>query len=197
MGLKASVMKVQFEQIKKIAEDAQVEGLNVRVRDVAFYVLEKVFEDKAVAYRTIFDNTADDSKIEEYAGCAIRAFIQKWFKKNAKTVGDYASVLTFEENRQALIDMLEEIDDAVSNNKLKKGEALKMKADIRVKLQDKFGVGDEQEVTIVMVEPKYNKICPRFNVECYEQTREYAMKQFHLIPDPNYHPEDEEAKTSE
>lgn len=189
-------MKVQFEQIKKIAEDAQTEGLNVRVRDVAFYILEKTFEDKALAYRTLFDSTAEDSKIEEYSGCAVRTYIQGWFKKNAKTVGDFASSLTFEENRQALIDMLEEIDEAAENNKLKKGEALKMKADIRVKLQDKFGVGDEQEVTIVMVEPKYNKICPRFNVECYEQTREYAMKQFHLVPDPSYHPEDNEAKTN-
>lgn len=190
-------MRISFDQIKKIAEDAQMEGLNVRVRDVAFYVLEKVFDDKGVAYRTLFDNTAEDSVIEEYAGCATRIYIQDWFRKNGKEVGDYASSLTFEENRQALIDMLEEIDEAVSANKLRKGDALKMKADIRVKLQDKFGVGDEQEVTIVMVPPKYNKICPRFGIECYEQTREYAMEQFHLIPDPNYNPADNGEESAE
>lgn len=183
-------MKITFDRIKKITEDGRSQNLDIRVRDIAFHVLEKTFGDAEIAYRTIFDAMAGPDDVEFYKSGEVQKFIQLWMRQyNAQAISDS---LTFAENKAALIDMLNEIDDQVAAKEIAYKDALKMKADIRIKLQDKFAVTDEDKGTIVVVPPKYNKICPHTQRECYEMTAEYAMQQFHLIPDPAYTNENEE-----
>ena len=62
----------------------------------------------------------------------------------------------------------------------------KTEADLRVKLNDKFGAAEKTAEQYIIVQPKYNRICPYTRHECYEMTEEYAMQQFHLIKDPDY-----------
>lgn len=113
--------------------------------------------------------------------------MRQWASQYIKVNYDeLASELSFEENKGALIKMLDEIKDLELTGDIEHKDAIKMAADIRVKLNDKFSVQDDEKGQIVVVPPKFNGVCPRFHVECYEQTKEWAMSNFHLIPDPSY-----------
>ena len=58
---------------------------------------------------------------------------------------------------------------------------IKIKADLRVKLNDKFGAGEKNEEQLIIVEKKYNHICERYNVECYLPTKEDLIEMFDLV----------------
>ena len=63
---------------------------------------------------------------------------------------------------------------------------IKTEADIRVKLNDKFGASEKTSEQYVVVQPKCNHICEITHRECWLQTKEYAKEHWHLIDDPDY-----------
>ena len=60
-------------------------------------------------------------------------------------------------------------------------DGLKIMADIRVKLNDKFKVESKQQDRMIVVERKFNFVCPATRKECYQLDKEYAMKKWNLI----------------
>lgn len=181
-------MKLTLDKIKKLTYDGQQIGQEVRMRDVAFYILAGVFDDKGLAYRTIFDSAAEDEEVEIYSGGSMQKFIKSWMtENNSQAISDS---LTFSENKAALIEMLNEINELEANNELSHKDALKYKTDIRVKLQDRFSVQDEEKSTIVVVPKKFDMICKHTHRECYQLDVKTACEMLHLIPDPNYNPGD-------
>ena len=180
-------MEFSLAKIKQITDDAALKGVPVKVKDIAFYILREAFGDSLVAYRACIDQMADQSIVSTYENGYVQNFVRQWASQYIKVNYDeLASELSFEENKGALIKMLDDIKGLELTGDIEHKDAIKMAADIRVKLNDKFSVQDDEKGQIVVVPPKFNGVCPRFHVECYEQTKEWAMSNFHLIPDPSY-----------
>jgi hypothetical protein len=59
-------------------------------------------------------------------------------------------------------------------------DALKIQADLRVKLNDKFSVKEDVKEQVVIVNRKYNSVCS-CGRELYIPTKEDLMEQYNLI----------------
>lgn len=115
-------------------------------------------------------------------------------KANGSEASDDGA-MTFEENRAGIEKQIAEIlelkqqlyDEGGKCSDAKTMATLqKTEADLRSKLNDKFGAAEKSAEQYIIVQPKFNTICEHTRRECWLQTREYAMKYWHLIPDPNY-----------
>lgn len=106
--------------------------------------------------------------------------------------------IAFEENRAGIEQQIREIldlkklcvrQDAEGNDITDvKTMALlqKTEADLRSKLNDKFGASEKSSEQYVVVQPRFNHICEHTRKECWLMTEEFAMAHWHLIPDPDY-----------
>lgn len=203
--------------IDKIIDDAKKHGYDVRIRDVGYAILCAKLDDPNMAYMLIF---GDDGNLETFSKLDRIKYLVRYFQseklqakekdeaaeianliaksKGKKTDSDDGS-MTFEENREGIEQQLREIvllkKEAMSDEggtDLKTLALLqKTEADLRVKLNDKFGAAEKTAEQYIIVQPKFNRICPYTRHECYEMTEEYAMEHFHLIKDPNYSGETE------
>lgn len=202
---------IMAKYIDKIIDDAKKHGYDVRIRDVGYAILSAKLDDANMAYMLIFgDNNFETfSKLdrikylvryfqseklqakEKDEAAEIANLIAKSKGKNAKKDADGA--ITFEENRAGMEEQIREIREAITKGM--KDETLddktfgvlqKTLADLRSKLNDKFGAAEKTAEQYIIVQPKFTKICPYTRHECYEMTEEYAMEHFHLIKDPDY-----------
>ena len=194
--------------IDDIIEDAKKQGYDVRIRDVGFAILSTQLNDSKMAYMLIFGEdphhdtfiTLDRIKylVDYFKGKALKAkekseaseiaaLIAKNKGKNKKD--DSVKTITFEENREGLENQLVEIRALIEE--LKKDPngydpktmalLIKTEADIRVKLNDKFGASEKSEDQYIVVQTKFNHICQWTNRECWLQTKEYAKEHWNLI----------------
>lgn len=194
--------------IDDIIGDAKKQGYDVRIRDVGFAILSTQLNDSKMAYMLIFGEdpnhdtfiTLDRIKylVDYFKGEALKAkekseaseiaaLIAKNKGKNKKD--DSVKTITFEENREGLENQLVEIRALIEE--LKKDPngydpktmalLIKTEADIRVKLNDKFGASEKAEDQYIVVQTKFNHICQWTNRECWLQTKEYAKEHWNLI----------------
>lgn len=180
----------------KIISDCKESGYEVKVRDVMFCLLKNVVEDSDVIYNSLFGKTDEAKCITDYEKSKPIRFLDKYIKANynnkqndtdnTKKKKISEEDISFEENKAELIKMLKDIDDAMNDGQIEVKDAMKMKVDIRTKLNDKFGASEKSdEQRIVVVPPKFNHICEKTRTECWLQTKEYAMEHWGLIEDPN------------
>ena len=127
-------------------------------------------------------------KEEKDEAAEIAKLIAKSKGKKTETSDDGS--MTFEENREGIEQQLREIvelkKDAMSDREcgadLKTLALLqKTEADLRVKLNDKFGASEKTAEQYIIVQPKFTNICPHTRRECYEMTKEWAMEHYNLI----------------
>lgn len=199
--------------IETVIEDAKKHGHDVRVRDVGYAILCAKLEDSQMAYMLIFGDdgnhdtfiTLDRIKYlvnyfkgealkakEKSEASEIAALIAKNKGKNKND--DSVKTITFEENREGLENQLVEIRALIEE--LKKDPngydpktmalLIKTEADIRVKLNDKFGAAEKSNEQYIVVQKKFDFICPHTRRECYQMTKDDAMKKWHLIEDSNW-----------
>lgn len=205
--------------IDKVIDDAKKHGYDVRIRDVGYAILCSKLDDANMAYMLIFGddgNLETFSKLDRIK-YLVRYFQSEKLqakekdeaaeianliaKSKGKKNDDGDGSMTFEENREGIEQQLREIvelkKDAMNPTE---GEGADLKtlallqkteADLRVKLNDKFGAAEKTAEQYIIVQPKFTKICPYTRHECYEMTEEYAMEHFHLIKDPDYSGETE------
>lgn len=180
----------------KIISDCKESGYEVKVRDVMFCLLKNMVENSDVIYNSLFGKTDEARCITDYEKSKPIRFLDKYIKANynnkqndtdnTKKKKISEEDISFEENKAELIKMLKDIDDAVRDGLIEVKDAMKMKVDIRTKLNDKFGASEKSdEQRIVVVPPKFNHICEKTRTECWLQTKEYAMEHWGLIEDPN------------
>lgn len=181
----------------KIISDCKESGYEVKVRDVMFCLLKNVVEDSDVIYNSLFGKTDEAKCITDYEKSKPIKFLDKYVKANYNNIKQTDTDntkkkkiseedISFEENKAELIKMLKDIDDAMNDGQIEVKDAMKMKVDIRTKLNDKFGASEKSdEQRIVVVPPKFNHICEKTRTECWLQTKEYAMEHWGLIEDPN------------
>lgn len=205
--------------IDKIIDDAKKHGYDVRIRDVGYAILCSKLDDANMAYMLIFgdDGNFDTFSKLDRIKYLVRYFQSEQLQAKEKAeAAEIASLIakskgkkkdnadgsmTFEENREGIEQQLREIvelkKDAMNPTE---GEGADLKtlallqkteADLRVKLNDKFGAAEKTAEQYIIVQPKFNRICPYTRHECYEMTEEYAMEHFHLIKDPDYEGDNE------
>lgn len=178
---------IKKEDIKKIADVCRTNGCEVKVRDMAYLILEANFEDKGIAYKSIFGTDVTEEEMQTYAKSRELKVLRKEMKENGmlsanpitEIKGSHTDI-TFEQNKEALIRMLDKINEAVANEELDTKDAIKAEKDIRVALNDKFRVEDTGSQQFVIVEAKFNHICEWTRKECFLQTKEYAKSQWKL-----------------
>lgn len=172
------------KDIEKIIDKYQKKGFEIKLRDIAFAVLSN-FIPEEYSYAVTFSPIATKDEVGKYKSLAyIKELcdeISKKVKSQAKKkVANFEGV-TFEENREELINLLNELQIAKENNKIAAKDAIKIEADIRTKLNDKFGASEKVETNHVIVNTKFNHICDWTHKECFLQTKEYAMSQWNLV----------------
>lgn len=179
---------INNEQIKQIIDAADKSGFKIGMRDIAYVFLCKSFEDVSSAYRCIFgaDREYNQSNVYSYDATGaieyIRNYIETTFaseKKRKPRLGD----ITFEENKAEIIKLIQTTKEALASGEIEAKDALKIEADLRIKLNDKFQVKEEVKDQYVHVFQKYNDVCPYCSHEIArrEMTKEDAMKKYNLI----------------
>lgn len=197
-------MGINDNYIKVLTDKAAKRGHNVRIRDIAYALLRYRMDDE-IAYTVVFGVPEKENDVSSYESSdAVRYLVRtvsKDFepKESKDDVIDLANLLskekneaksdeediTFEENKAAMIELIRRTEDALADGKIETDKGLKIIADLRVKLNDKFNVADKGVQQLIFVQPKFNHICEYTRKECWLQTKEYAMEHWGLIEDPN------------
>lgn len=196
--------------IKKITNDAKQRGHEVRIRDISYALLRVKFNDELIAYTVVFGTPEKDNDVTDYDALESVQYLTRYFEKdltpkkeknevnadllkalnkNKKSEDNENGSMTFEENRAGIEQQLKEIlelkkkcTDEEGNADVKTMALLqKTEADLRVKLNDKFGAAEKSAEQYIIVQPKFNSICEYTRRECYQMTKEYAMEHWNLI----------------
>ena len=181
-------MNISVEDIKKIIEDASKKGFKIGVRDIAFVVLLDAFENEDIAYKCLFGS--ESGFMQEYASVYARTGAVEYIKdyidilstnNGSRSKKQDVDDITFDENKSYMIKLKKDTEEAMANGEIEKKDALKILADISVKLNDKFNVKDANEDRqVVIVQNKFNAIC-ECGREIYVPTKEEMMKKYNLV----------------
>lgn len=200
--------------IKEVTDDAAKRSFNVRIRDIAYALMRVKFDDDLIPYTVVFGQPEKDNDVTDYEKLDSTQYLIRWFKKNlqpeaeekepldaikaiqeiSKTSGS-SEAMSFEDNRAGIEKQIDEIlelkkqlidEDGKVTDVKTMATLQKTEADLRSKLNDKFGASEKSSEQYIIVQPKFNTICEHTRKECWQQTREFAMKHWHLIPDPKY-----------
>lgn len=174
--------------IKKIIEDCAASGVEVKVREIAFVLLSLFFDDKAVAYRSVYQESISSEDVNKlYSSNNIsylRSYLEHGFlgkKGGGKAKLSIGDDLSFDENKAEMINLISKTEDAMKRGEVETKDGLKIIADLRVKLNDKFKVMDDSKDSPVVVETKYNGVCEFCGREIYVPTKEQLMQKYDLI----------------
>lgn len=182
------------EQIRQTINDCAKAGHSVGMRDLSYVLLCRHYEDRATAYRILFgldadfnadyaytyDQTASINYLRDYVDFNLNTDdITKKKKKKAS----YSEDISFEENKAEILNLIKATKQAFERGEIEAKDALKIEADLRVKLNDKFGANEQVQDQIVVVQQKYDSICARCGTEIARRpiTKEEAMKMYDLI----------------
>ena len=181
-------MNISIEDIKKIIEGASKKGFKIGVRDIAFVVILDTFEDEDIAYKCLFGS--ESGFMQEYASVYARTGAVEYIKdyinilstnNGSRSKKQDVDDITFDENKSYMIKLKKDTEEAMANGEIEKKDALKILADISVKLNDKFNVKDANEDRqVVIVQNKFNAIC-ECGREIYVPTKEELMKKYNLV----------------
>ena len=170
---------ISNENIKNIIADLQNKNVEVRVRDIAYVALRNMFEDMNVAYKSVF-GPAEDSEIAAYDDSSMTEALSMYMKENFFDTGD--ADISFEENKAYMLKLKSDVEKAVEKGEIPKKEGYKILADISIKLNDKFNVSEDVKESVVIVNHKYNDVCPYCHreIESKPMSKEEAMKAYNL-----------------
>jgi hypothetical protein len=171
-------------EFNKVIEDAKALAHDVRLRDIAYVFLSTHFDDKDIAYASVFGNSSDVDVSVYNNKPSIQylkdiLFIQKSGNNAKKSNED----ISFEENKAYMLKLKKDTEDAMKAGEIDKKDGLKILTDISTKLNDKFQVSSEEKDQVIFVNQKYNDICPRCSVEISRRpiSKEEAIKLYNLV----------------
>lgn len=185
---------IDNDTLNRIINEAKLDGIDAKVRDVCFALLCEHLDDKVTVFRSLFDKDGkmSESQVDNYiksnkAKHLIKA-IQPYVKKpKVKVEKSKDNSITFDENLAYMLRLKKETEDAMNKGEVDKKDALKILSDITVKLNDRFNVNEDVKDQIVQVEAKYDYICPNCSTEVARRpiTKEEAMEMYGLIEKKN------------
>lgn len=175
------------EQVNKTISDCASSGFgDITIKDVSFFLLKRDFKNAEMAFDVIYGDDITMS-LKEYESREDIQFLRNYMNSNFNDKDQTSNVknkfidITFEENKEALIKYLNEVEEAQDEGLIKLSDALKIKTDIRIKLNDKFNISDQSDQHYIIVQQKFNDICPYCNHEIAIPTKEELMKKYNLI----------------
>lgn len=199
-------MKIGLDELNRLIEDCKAVGFEVKMGDIIYALCVDDFKDKSIPYKTLFDKNATDKEIRAYNKHKYTKFLKKYIdtnllhKEEAVSNNEETDVtqkyadMTFEENKDAMIKMIDELKVALDEGKIEYKDYAKMITDLRTKLNDKFSVSEKQDDQRVIVYKKYNDICI-CGREIYRPTRddiiEDLKKTYDLVPKGNLEEEED------
>jgi hypothetical protein len=171
-------IKMTNDELKDAIEYFKKQGKQIRVRDIAFALLRKMFENDITAYQCLFGNEG----FEAYVSAPERKEIEDYLKLQghirAQELSD--SELSWEENKREMAALLKKTQEALDNGFIEAKDGLRIMADIRVKLNDKFNIQEEQQERVIQVLRKFNAVC-ECGREIYKPTKLELMEEYGLI----------------
>lgn len=182
---------ITINDIEKIIKDATKMKLEVTVRDISYVLLFFKYSVKDIAYKSIFDKDASSETIEKYDKSKVvqflKTYIESSFNDIQKEEPKKISVETLEreiskeENKAAIIQLIDEIKEAELKGLIGKKDSLKMQGDLRNKLDKTLDSSEEDNTKFIIVNQKFNSICPYCSREISVPTKEDLMKKYNLI----------------
>lgn len=212
---------ISSREINDILKGGANKGHEISMKDIAYVILNNVFEEWTVPYNILFGNDTNKPDPKEYNKCkklsyinhklpTVRGYVAAFamppanyiasssspatttlnsiFNKKSPTDKDIKKVnkdISFEENKDALINLLDQIKKLAKEGEIEAKDAVKLETDIRIKLNDKFDVSTNKSEKRVVVNAKYNHICSITRKECWLQTKEFAMEHWGLVEKSN------------
>lgn len=190
------------DNIQDILDAAEKRGHTIRIRDISYSILRLRLSPQT-AYTVIFGVPVNENDVEDYETSLETKFLNRHIwdmmspKETEKSDEDIIKELkniagsnetneqmSFEDNREGIERQIEEILElkGVCPKEDIKTMALlqKTEADLRVKLNDKFGASEKSESQYIFPTRRYDIICPHTNRECYQMTKEDAKKHWKL-----------------
>lgn len=169
------------EQIQSTIEDFRTKGKNIRVRDIAYTLLSKMFSDNNIAYQCLFGSDGYEAYIADDMRAELEAYMTDMgYIRNMNADSDTGGI-SFEENRREMERLLAQTQQALDNGLIEAKDGLKIMADIRVKLTDKFKVESQKRDRMIIVEKKFSGICEYCHHEIYVPTIEELKEKYNLI----------------
>lgn len=183
---------INNDVLNQILNEAKSEGIDAKVRDVCFALLSQHIEDKVIVFRCLFDSESKmpESQAEYYIKSKKVKCLEKIIKPHVKSVIERPSSkktkensISFDENLAYMLNIKKETEEAMRSGEMDKKDALKILADITVKLNDKFNVNEEVKEQMVVVAPKYDHICPVCSTEVSRRpiSKEEAIEMYDLV----------------
>lgn len=168
------------EDVKMVIDAVRPDWAAVSEKDIVFAILYDALEDKTLAYRMAYHKSEKDAN-KFYDSPRFRKLRNMLEPLGIGTVNDKS--ITREENKAELFKMLSKIEQMFEEGTIDAKDALKMQADIRVKLNDKFDMEESQKPKRIIVVPsKHDVVCPTTNRECnFWPTKKACVKHFGLI----------------
>jgi hypothetical protein len=177
-------MELTIEKVGEILTAASTHGANLKVRDIAYVLLRRYFDDRSYAWRVCFtDADYDEKTIDAYEEGTGYQYLKEVLMEVRDRGGLlYDEDITFEENKAYMLKLKRDTEIAMEAGDLEKKDGLKILSDLSVKLNDKFSVQAEVKDQMVIVEHKYNDICPycQHEVASKPMTKEEAMATYNL-----------------
>ena len=181
------------EQIKECIDFCSEQGYFIDESDIAFLLVNREFRDVYMSYELTKSKGMPSDYVDSYSSsdkiACLRQYMNEHWAKRKESVINTESIegaITFEENRDALIKYLGEIQKLMNEKKIDPKDGMKMMTDIRLKLNDKFNIKEAQVEQRIVVQPKFSHICEYTRKECWLQSEQFAMQHWHLIKDPNW-----------
>lgn len=169
------------DQIKKTIEHFKESDETIRVRDIAYTLLSKMFADSKTAYQCLFGTEGYDEYVDDEMRSKLEQYLSEAGYIRSVSTDDDSGEITFEENKKEMERLLAKTQAAMEEGVIEAKDALKIMADIRVKLNDKFKVESKKQDRMIIVERKFDFVCPTTRKECYQLDKDFAMKKWNLI----------------
>ena len=186
---------ISTEQVKQAIEDCKKAGHEIGIRDIAYVFLSKNFDDIRMPYRCLFgldvDYNPDYAEAYDKTGRMeyLKGYVETNFsdgttskKRRKKSSGEDVDI-SFEENKAEIIKLIQETKDKEASGELDAKESLNMQTKLRVALNDKFGAKEDVKDQVVIVNQKYDDICPNCFSEVARRplSKQEAMEMYNLV----------------
>lgn len=177
---------ISNEQLRKTVKDCEKAGYNVGLRDIAYVLLCNHFEENSTVYRILFgiDKDYNPDNAYSYENTATIQYLRTYIetvvmgRQRSKAEND----ISFDENKSEIIKLIKKTQEAYEAGTMEAKDALKIEADLRVKLNDKFNVQSETKEQLVIVRQKYNAVCAcGREIAKMPISKEVAMEMYNLI----------------
>lgn len=161
------------KEINVLKEEAAKEGYDISENDILYVILRQKISDSSIIYSALYGEI-NDEEISDYEKEKKLFFIKnKLFPKS--------QMITFEENRRELQDMIPKIRAKVADGSLSEKDGLVQEKDVRALLEKTFGTGNKEEGTQIIVNQRFEDVCPYCHHETPMPSKERCMEVYNLV----------------